>query len=275
MPSQVDLHTHTTASDGTVAPEVLLAEAAGIKVRYLAITDHDSTQGYESLMPLFGKFPEIKILPAIEINTLDEERSCHILGYLIDPTNAAFQNKLLDYRRRRLNRIERMLPLFEKMGIAISLQEIMDATKGGSVGRPHVADVLKKKGIVRSRHEAFDRFLKTGAPAYVKPESPTANEAINIIRQAGGVPVLAHPRYEDSDALMKELKAAGLMGIEAYYPEHSRSLTRRYVELAHDLGLICTGGSDYHGPASGRERLAIVDVPETVIEGIYEARNQL
>ncbi len=157
------------------------------------------------------------------------------------------------------------------LGIGINFQQVLSQSRGTSVGRPHIADALKEMGVVRNRQEAFDRFLKKDGPAFVPLESPTASEVIGVIRQAGGVPVLAHPSYSTSDSLLKELTDLGLAGLEVYYPGHTRAWMKRYKQIAEDYGLIVTGGSDFHGPGTGRAELGCVDVPEEAVERLRQA----
>jgi predicted metal-dependent phosphoesterase TrpH len=271
MPSRVDLHTHTTASDGTLTPAELLQKAHDLDVRYLGIADHDSTAGYDAVLPLQSQFPKTQLIPSIEINA-EGAGACHILGYFLDMQHEGLQRQLSLHREMRRTRARTMVEKLQQMGIAIEFARVEALARGGSVGRPHIADALMEKGVVRTRQEAFDRFLKKGAPIYVPGDSPSAEEAIQLIRKAGGVPVLAHPFYYTSDSIVQELVNFGLMGIEAYYPEHSRSLTQRYVEMAQQFHLVVTGGSDFHGPKTGRTSLACVDVPEAVIDALREAK---
>jgi 3',5'-nucleoside bisphosphate phosphatase len=273
MPSRVDLHTHTTASDGTLTPQALVSKAAELGVRVLAISDHDTTAGYDAVMASGAHPADLRLIPAIELNA-EGEFSCHLLGYFIDPAQPAFQLSLAFFRERRTKRIRAMAQKLAALGVPIDIEAVLARSPAGSVGRPHLADALIAAGTVRSRQEAFDRFLKKRGPAYIAEDTPTAAESIALIRSAGGIPVLAHPSYYTSDALLKALVQFGLGGIEAYYPEHSRSLIERYREMAAAHGLVVTGGSDYHGPKTGRSALACVDVPESVVQALEEARSR-
>src|SRR5579872_432216 len=231
MPSRVDLHTHTTASDGTLTPPELFQQALELGVQVLAISDHDSTAGYQAVLPLTSQHSEIRLIPAIELNG-EGSHACHLLGYFIDVQNAAFQRQLADYRVLRTERVRSMAQKLCELGVPVDFKRVQEIARGGALGRPHLADALIEKGIVRSRQEAFDRFLKKGGSAYIAGQSPTAQEGIELIRSAGGIPVLAHPSYYTSPELLEGLVAAGLMGIEAYYPDHSRSLIEHYKDLA-------------------------------------------
>jgi predicted metal-dependent phosphoesterase TrpH len=271
LPSRVDLHTHTTASDGTLEPAALLEKAAELSIQYLGIADHDTTAGYEAVLPLQSRFPAVQLIPSIEINA-EGELSCHLLGYFFDPKNAALQTQLALYRQLRLDRARAMVEKLKGLGVSIDFEKVLEVARGGSVGRPHIADALIVAGVVRTRQQAFDRFLKKDGAAYVPGTAPSAAEAIQLIRGAGGVPVLAHPCFYTSESLVEQLVKQGLMGIEVYYPEHSKSLIRRYLEITQRLNLVATGGSDFHGPRTGRTALGCVDVPESVLESLRTAQ---
>lgn len=274
MPSRVDLHTHTTASDGTLEPAALLAKAAELEVHTLGISDHDSTAGYEAALLLQAQYPSVQLIPAIEINA-EGEKACHLLGYGMDIQNTAFQKALAQFRAMRLDRARAMIKKLQEGGVSIDFETVRAHCKGESLGRPHIADALRAKGVVQTRQQAFERYLKKGGSAYVAGEAPSAQEAIALIRQAGGVPILAHPCFYTTENLLQDLAKVGLMGIEAYYPEHGKSLTKRYLELAESNGLIVTGGSDFHGPQTGRTTLACVDVPESVISALKDAQKRI
>jgi predicted metal-dependent phosphoesterase TrpH len=267
MPSSVDLHTHTTASDGTLSPLALFAKAIELRIRVLSITDHDSTAGVDVTGALQAAHPEIRVIPGIELSA-EGDVYCHLLGYFVDSSSSAFQEQLARLRQKRLGRMAAMVRKVNTLGFAIDYARVVALASGGSVGRPHLADALIENGVVKSRQEAFDRFLKRDGPAYVPSEGPTAAETIALIRSADGVPVLAHPSYYTSPEFLKPLVDLGLAGLEAYYPDHSRSLVQRYLELAANYGLIVTGGSDFHGPKTHRSALACVDVPESIVEAL-------
>jgi len=274
VPSRVDLHTHTTASDGTLDPPALLAKASELSVRVLGIADHDSTAGYEAALAHQSHYPDLRLIPAIEINA-EGYTLCHILGYLFDPNHTALQAQLTRYRVWRGMRARAMVKKLQEAGVSIEFEQVRAHAKGESIGRPHIADALVAQGTVRTRQQAFDRFLKKGGSAYVPGDAPSPKEAMQLIRGAGGIPVLAHPCYYTSEDLIQALVDQGLMGIEAYYPEHSRSLTKRYLDLAERFHLVATGGSDFHGPRTGRTSLACVDVPDSVVEALQEAQTRL
>jgi predicted metal-dependent phosphoesterase TrpH len=274
LPSSVDLHTHTTASDGTFSPEALFSKALELKVRVLSITDHDSIEGFQSLASLTTSHPELRLIPGLETSA-EGEFHCHLLGYFVRVEDEVFKKKLSELRRRRVERIAAMTQKINALGMSIDFNRVMALSAGGAVGRPHLADALVEKKFVRTRQEAFERFLKRDGPGYVPGEGPSAADSIALIRSAGGVPVLAHPSYDTTPELVKRLVDMGLMGLEVYYPEHSRSLVQRYLEIAKSFGLVATGGSDFHGPKTQRAALASVDVPEAVIAPLEEARRRV
>ncbi len=228
------------------------------------MTDHDSVSGFPELL----RESQAAGLPArcgIEINTLGAG-NVHILGYGLRWSDEAFRRRLEEFRQRRVERIRRIVESLRRLGLPIAFEDVA-AQSHEAVGRPHVADALRKKGIVHSRQEAFNRFLAKGKPGYVDSMGPTPEEAISLIREAGGFPSLAHPDtvagLEESAARWKEL---GLEGLEAYYSSHTPSDIVRYRALADRLGLLCTGGTDFHGPGSGRDKALGVDLPDDVYE---------
>ncbi len=251
-PGRVDLHSHTTASDGTLSPRELVITAVEHGVRVLAVTDHDSTGGLAEAMEEARAHPPLEIVPGLEINCDVEGAEIHVLGYFVEHEAPWFQAFLAEQRAERVARVHRVAERLAELGMPIDPDEVFALVKEGSAGRPHVARVMVKRGYVKSVREAFDKYLKTGGPANVPRRRLAPVEAVAVIRKAGGVPVLAHPGLANRDELIPELVEAGLMGIETYYAEHSAAQTREYLELCRRHGLVPTGGSDYHGPQSGR-----------------------
>lgn len=249
--SAVDLHTHTTASDGTLAPRDLVRTAADNGVRVLAVTDHDSTDALPEAMQAAAPLG-MTIVPGLEINCDVPGAEVHVLGYFVDWEAAWFQEFLRAQRQERIARVHRIAERLAELGLPIDAAEVFALVKEGSAGRPHVAQVMVKRGYVSSVREAFDRYLRTGGPANVPRRRLTPVDAVAVIRRAHGVPVMAHPGLAGRDEMIPDLVAAGLMGIETYYAEHTPSQVRGYLRLCDQLGLVPTGGSDYHGPQSGR-----------------------
>lgn len=248
---RLDLHSHTTASDGTLAPRALVAKAAEHGVTVLAVTDHDSTDGLAEAMDE-ARSRGMTIVPGLEINCDVEGAEIHVLGYFVDHEAAWFQEFLRGQRAERRARVTRICDRLAALGMPIDPAEVLALVKEGSAGRPHVAQVMVNHGYVKSVREAFDRWLKSGGPANVPRRRLTPVEAVQVIRRAHGVPVMAHPGLAKRDALIPELVRAGLMGIETYYAEHSAAQTQRYLAICREHGLVATGGSDYHGPQTGR-----------------------
>jgi len=250
--SGVDLHTHTTASDGVLSPRDLVRLAARHGVRVLAVTDHDSTEGVRAATAEAALYPPLTIVPGLEINCDVEGGEVHLLGYFVDLEAPWFQGFLHEQRAERRARIYRIAERLGQLGMAIDPAEVFALVQEGSAGRPHVAQVMVNHGYVKSVREAFDRYLHAGGPASVPRKRLTPVDAVKVIRRAQGVPVLAHPGLAGKDEIIPELVAAGLMGIETYYLEHTPAQVAAYQAMCAKLDLIATGGSDYHGIANGR-----------------------
>lgn len=236
---------------------VKAAHAKG--VRLLALTDHDTVSGLGEARAE-AEAHGMTLVPGIEINTSEPDQ-IHILGYRIDPASPALLAKLAEYREHRRQRVALMLAKCRELGLEIGAEDL-GAVSRESVGRPHIADALRKKGYVRTRQEAFAKYLMRGKPAYVEPVGPGIREAIETINAAGGVAVLAHPGFVQRGLELAKWVQSGLRGLEVYYPSHSASYTRRLIEEARPFGLLLTGGSDYHGPGTGRDVMAAIDPPE-------------
>ncbi len=249
---RVDLHTHTTASDGTLSPRELVRVAVRHGVEVLAITDHDSTDALGAALAEAGRDATLTIVPGLEINCDVEGAELHVLGYFIDYQAAWFQEFLRAQRAERVARVHRIAERLAALGMPIDPAEVFALVKEGSAGRPHVAQVMVQHGYVKSVREAFDRYLKTNGPANVPRHRLTPADAVAVIRRASGLPVVAHPGLADRDALIPGLVETGLMGIEVYYAEHSPAQIGAYLELCRRFDLVATGGSDFHGPQSGR-----------------------
>ena len=265
----VDLHSHTRASDGSLTARELVREAVKHGVRVLAVTDHDSTEGLADAIDEAAKHPPLTIVPGIEINCDVDGGEIHILGYFIRYETDWFQEFLRSQREERIQRVHKIAARLAELGMPIDPQEVFDLVQEGSAGRPHVAQVMIKHGYVKNLREAFDKYLAAGKPANVSRRRLTPNEAIEMIRKVGGVPVLAHPGLADLDEKIPEMVKAGLQGIECYYLEHSATQTANYLQMCKDLGLIATGGSDYHGPHLGRPNpLGTPNVPLSAYEAL-------
>ncbi|MCS6285139.1 MAG: PHP domain-containing protein [Nitrospira sp.] len=249
--SRIDLHLHTTHSDGSQTPAevVTLAHEAGVSA--LAITDHDITTGLPEAMAT-GQALGIEIIPGIEISSRHGESELHVLGYFLKWEDVQLNERLTALRESRHRRNPKIVALLQAAGIDITYDEVRAVAGSDSVGRPHIARVLMDKKVVTSAKEAFDRFLAEGKPAYVPRDLPSPADAIRWIREAGGLAVLAHPTWVKTvegtlTDLARQLKEQGLDGVEVHYSTHTPRQTREYLSLAKQLGLLVTGGSDFHG----------------------------
>jgi 3',5'-nucleoside bisphosphate phosphatase len=261
--SGVDLHTHTTASDGTYTPTELVEEAVRRGLRVLAVTDHDSVEAVEPARVAAQAHPLLQIVAGIEINTDATGGETHVLGYFVDDGAEWFRSLLAEFRAERAQRIHRIVERLGALGLAIDPAEVFALVREGSAGRPHVAQVMVQRGYVATVREAFDRYLRSGGPAHVSHRKLAPRDACGVIRKAGGVAVLAHPGFqENSEAMARELAGERLLdGIECYYLEHTPEQTRRFLALCRDLDLVATGGSDFHGPAVRAATLGQPPVP--------------
>jgi predicted metal-dependent phosphoesterase TrpH len=248
----VDLHLHTTASDGALSPSRIVHYAKENGLQAIAITDHDTIEGNPEALNE-GVKVGLEVIPGVEISAQWDLGSMHILGFFIDSENRTLNKRLARLQETRAERNPQMAQKLRDLGLDITYEDVLEASGGGQVGRPHFAHVLLKKGYVTSVQEAFDRYLKKGAPAYVDKFRFDPSEAIGLIREAAGIPVLAHPftvhlpSHHRLNDLLGKLVRMGLMGIEVYYPEHTSDQVSLYKGFADELGLLITGGSDYHG----------------------------
>jgi hypothetical protein len=250
--SKVDLHSHTLASDGALPPRDLVRKAVEHGVRVLAITDHDSTEGIAEARAEATRHPGFTLVPGLEINCNVEGAEIHVLGYLVELEAPWFQEFLREQRAARTERVHRLAARLAELGMPIDPAEVLALAGEAAPGRPHVAQVMVKRGYVKSVREAFDKYLRSDGPANVPRHRLAPTEAVDVIRRAHGVAVLAHPGLADRDAMIPALVDAGLQGIETYYAEHSTEQVRKYLDLCRRFDLVATGGSDYHGPHTGR-----------------------
>ncbi len=258
MPKRVELHCHSIFSDGTLTPAELVSRALKNGVELLTLTDHDSISGGPDLFSA-AKAGGLAVRLGIEINCAGEGAAdrVHILGYGFNPRAPGFAERLGEFRERRAVRSKRIVENLRSLGIAIEFEHVKSGAHE-TLGRPHVADALRRLGVVKSRKEAFERFLIKGKPGYVESMGPSPAEAIALIRDAGGTACLAHPQTAGKETDLDELHRAGLQGIEVLYSGHTPSQLRAYGDYAVSRGLLACGGSDFHGPGTGREeRLGI------------------
>ncbi len=278
----VDLHIHTTASDGVMSPSEVVRYAKSKGLQAIAITDHDTIDGVSEGLEE-GKKIGLEVIPAIEISVQYDHGSMHLLGYFIDIDHPLLNEKLRELQKARAERNPKMIEKLNQLGIPITYEEVLRASGGGQVGRPHFAQVLVEKRYVGSFQEAFERYLKKGAPAYVDKFRFTSQEAIKFITEANGVAVLGHPNTLglngpiELEQLLMNLIREGLKGIEVYYPEHSPSETVQYKSMAERYGLVITGGTDYHGIEKNGVDIGIgrgdMRLSYSMVEALKEARN--
>ncbi len=249
--SRIDLHLHTTHSDGSFSTAEVMAFAKQAGLAALAITDHDIVDGIPEATAI-GKELGIEVVPGVEISSRLGESELHILGYFLNWTDPLLAQRLSTLRDSRHLRNPKIVQRLNELGIPITYEEVRALAGTESVGRPHIARLLMEKKFVTSAKEAFDRYLANGRPAFVDRDLPAPADAVRWIREAGGVPVLAHPTWVRTSAeglrvLVQELKAVGLGGVEVHYSTHTPSQTTEYLDLAKQCDLLVTGGSDFHG----------------------------
>ncbi|HZW42999.1 MAG TPA: PHP domain-containing protein [Dermatophilaceae bacterium] len=248
---RIDLHTHSNASDGTQSPAEVVSSAAESGLDVVALTDHDTTAGWEEAAEAAAEHG-IALVRGIEVSCNHEGISIHLLGYLQDPTAPGLLEELERARESRETRAERIVELLSR-DVPLSWSDVLEQIEpGATVGRPHIADAMMAKGIVAERGEAFDRYLYDGSPYYVSHYAPDPVTAVRLVRQAGGVAVMAHPfasgrGFVVKDAVIEAMAAEGMAGLEVYHRDHSAAEVQHGLDLAASLDLFVTGSSDYHG----------------------------
>lgn len=279
----IDLHCHSTASDGTLTPSKLidLARESGLKA--LALTDHDTLEGLPEAIER-SQAIGMELVPGVEISAEFKPGSMHILGYFVDYNHGGLAGKLKALQDSRKNRNPKIIANLNKLGFDVTLDEVKAASGGGQVGRPHFAKVMIDKGYVRNMDEAFDRYLAKGKPGYAEKFRFSPHDAVELIRAAGGIPVLAHPftlglSNPDIRKLLAEMKESGLIGLEVYYSEHSRQMVSEYLGMAAFFDLTPTGGSDFHGANKPEIKLGrgfgSLKIPYSVLEDLKKRRDEL
>ncbi len=280
---EVDLHVHTTSSDGTLTPSQVVRLAKERRLEAIAITDHDTVDGVKEALEE-GERESLEVISGVEISANCKTGSLHLLGYFVETERGILKEKLERLKQARSERNPKIVNRLNDLGVTITLQEVVRASGGGQVGRPHFAQILVEKGYVCSLDEAFDRYLGQGAPAYVDKYRFEVKEAIDVVLKAGGVPVLAHPftldrSPEDLETLVGELTRDGLRGIEVFYPDHTSEQTAQYHRLAEKFGLVKTGGSDFHGALMEKTQLGIVGknirLSYRIVEDLIRTKHEL
>ena len=280
-PRVIDLHSHTTASDGSLTPTELVKLASDSGLAAVGVTDHDTLDGIPEALQA-GQKLGVEVVQGIELS-LEYPAQFHLLGYLYRPDDQALNARIKYIQEFRASRNVRMLRKIQEYGLPITREDVEAESGGGLIGRPHIALALVRKGIVASTQEAFDRFLGDGKPCHVPKEKMTPEEALQLVRNAGGAPVVAHPfslklSAQALEQELKRFKAMGLLGIECYYSKHTPELQALYLELSRKLDLVPTGGSDFHGDSKPHIRLGGVSdghpVPYALLEGLKAALDE-
>jgi hypothetical protein len=272
---RVDLHIHTTASDGRMTPGEVVQCALDRHLRAIAITDHDSVAAVEAAQDL-AQDTDLEIVPGVELGIAHHGADVHLLGYFIDQRSERLLQALRRFRRSRYRRGEKIIDKLNRLGVDLRMETVMAIAGDAPLGRPHVADAMVREEYVDSYREAFARYLGYHAPAYVPRSGVSLQQAIDLIHECGGVAVLAHPGVSNHDELIEEMVDLGLDGLEAYHYAHDESTARRYVLLAHQHGLLFTGGSDCHGGRSGGcQLLGRVPVPYHCVTALKKRQKWL
>lgn len=254
MSALIDLHMHTTFSDGTLSPTELVRVLAQTTLRIVAVTDHDSLDGVAEAKREVANHPNLTLIPGMELSSDDGDTEVHVLGYHLDETNPELHDILAALHRNRAGRSEIMVERLREMGFDITWERVVEISGGGVIARPHVARALLEKGYISEQREAFDKYIGRGMPAYVEREKMTPEEAVALIRRFGGVPVLAHPTYTvDPPALVAKLAALGLAGMEVYYKDYDAATVAELKALADRHNLLALGGSDFHNSGESDE----------------------
>ena len=245
-----DLHTHSFCSDGLRTPTQAVEEASNAGVQALSLTDHDTVDGIDEALKA-GSRLGIEVIPGLELSAHIDNREVHILGYCLDWKAPELLEHSILLRQRRRDRGIAIVERLNNLGIELTVEEVLSQASGGLVGRPHIAAAMVDRGVVANKEEAFDRFLGDRAPAVVPKPYTAAAEVIDLVHQAGGVAVIAHPGKSLSETLIARMVEWGLDGIEVYHPSHQPHQIEYYTQLAEDYGLVESGGSDSHGEVDG------------------------
>ena len=264
----IDLHLHTTCSDGQETPEELVETALKAGYRIISITDHDTVAAIPRALDAVGG-RDLEIIPGIELSAVDGADDIHILGYFVDYEHEGFLEKIQFFKDKRRDRAEEIVCNLNKVGLDIQIETVLRIAHGAPIGRPHIAEALLAEELIDSYSEAFFRYIGSDGPADVPKYEVKPAEAIELILEYGGIPVMAHPGIVDRDELLYQLRGEGLMGVEAIHPFHTTEKQKYYIDLAKKLGLIVTGGSDWHGQGRSstfKKLINLRTVPKSSVE---------
>ena len=282
---QVDLHLHTTYSDGMLTPTQLVRMCARRGLEVISVSDHDTTNGLPEALEAARSYPHLTVIPGIELSSDVPGAEIHVLGYFVDYRDAKFQRTLKKFREERQDRAHTMVEKLNKLGVKITWQRVKELSADATIGRPHIALAMVEAGYVEYPRDAFDRYIGRNGAAYVERVKVTPSQAVSILVDNGAVPVLAHPTYAVAESeenfvaalreVLKDLKVAGLAGMEVYYKDYAPDQVRRLAVLADELGLIPCGGSDYHASSNpGEPEPGTVGPPMETVEALKAIRRQ-
>ncbi|MBU1726329.1 MAG: PHP domain-containing protein [Candidatus Omnitrophica bacterium] len=269
-----DLHLHTVFSDGTYTPSGLIKAASEAGLSAISVVDHDTVAGLEPCIEI-GMPRGIEVLPGIELTSEYEGLEIHILGYLIDYRNNNLIKQLAILKETRIKRIYEIAAKLKELGVILKPQTVFDLAKEGTVGRLHVARAMLQEKLVGSIYEAFQKYIGDRSPAYVLGFRLSPLEAVKLIKNAGGIPVLAHPYSLRNDDLIPKFAEFGIMGLEIFYPEHSQGMINLYLDIAKKYELLVTGGSDCHGDAKPDVKIGSIKLPYELVESLKKAKERL
>lgn len=283
---KVDLHIHTIYSDGVFSPEKIVDTAVNAGLNAIAITDHDNVLAYPIAVDYAEKTAQengtkpLEIISGVEINTMYKKDEIHILGYFMNKEDADFQAMLKSQQNARIEQTEQIIHLLnKKAGINVSFDKIKSlVAEGGSIGRPHIAKAITMVGGTNSVMEAYNKYINNDSEVYVQRNTISPHEAIEVIYDAGGIPVFAHPfDVDNAEILIKEFMHYGLRGVEAYHRKHSPAMVEYYSSIAEKCGLIITGGSDFHAPNPNNGQIIMGKnfIPEWIYDKLMKEKKQL
>ena len=267
-----DLHLHTNFSDGTFTPEELVLQAQKAGLACIAVTDHDSVEACARAAAACASV-NMEFIPGTELTAEQDDTELHVLGYFLDANNSKLLAEIARFQIVRQNRIHEMVARINEMGVPLKAESVFALANCKSPGRPHVARAMAKEGLVRNLDEAFERFLKKGRPAWVPKSKISALDAIELVHQAGGLAIMAHPGLNRTDNIIPSLVDAGLDGIECFHTKHSTAMSERYLEIADKYHLLVTGGSDCHGFSKGKPLIGTVRLPYDHVGKMKERKN--